>query len=150
MIDPANEAIAAKLNEMADLLEQQQADGYRVTAYRHAARTVATLERSIEAIVREGGVAGLVKLPGIGRGIGAAIVEMMTTGRWAQLDRLAGLLEPEQLFRTIPGIGPELAERIHDELHIDTLEGLELAAHDGRLEQVPGIGPRRAAAIPRP
>jgi DNA polymerase/3'-5' exonuclease PolX len=132
---------------MADLLEQQQADGYRVTAYRRAARTVATLERSIEAIVREGGVAGLVKLPGIGRGIGAAIVEMMTTGRWAQLDRLAGLLEPEQLFRTIPGIGPELAERIHDELHIDTLEGLELAAHDGRLEQVPGIGPRRAAAI---
>jgi hypothetical protein len=147
MIDAANEAISAKLAEMADLLEQQQADGFRVAAYRRAAGTLAELERPIEDIVREAGVAGLVELPGIGRGIGAAIVEMVTTGRWAQLDRLAGSLEPEQLFRTIPGIGPQLAQKIHDELHIETLEGLELAAHDGRLEGVPGIGARRAAAI---
>ena len=40
-----------------------------------------------------------------------------------------------------------LSERIHDELHLDTLEALEVAAHDGRLDQVPGIGARRAAAI---
>ena len=124
MIDATNETIAGKLAEMADLLEQQQADGYRVAAYRRATRTLAELERPIEEIVREMGLTGLVELPGIGRGIGAAIVEMVTTGRWAQLDRLAGSLEPEQLFRTIPGIGPQLAERIHDELHIETLEGL--------------------------
>lgn len=147
MIDAANETIAAKLGEMADLLEQQQADGFRVAAYRRAARTLAELNRPVEQIVRKSGVAGLVELPGIGRGIGAAIVEMVTSGRWAQLDRLAGSLEPEQLFRTIPSIGPELAERIHDELHIETLEDLELAAHDGRLDQVPGIGSRRVAAI---
>jgi len=47
----------------------------------------------------------------------------------------------------VPGLGHRLAERIHEELHIDTLEALELAAHDGRLESVPGVGPRRAAAI---
>lgn len=147
MIDTANQTIASKLLEMADLLEQQEADGYRVAAYRRAARTIAELDRPVDEIVREGGVQGLVELPGIGRGIGTAIMEMVTTGRWAQLDRLAGSLEPEQLFRTVPGIGPQLAERIHDELHIETLEALEIAAHDGRLDAVPGLGARRVAAI---
>jgi hypothetical protein len=52
-----------------------------------------------------------------------------------------------QLLTAVPGLGHRLAERIHEELHVDTLEGLELAAHDGRLESVPGVGPRRAAAI---
>jgi hypothetical protein len=56
-------------------------------------------------------------------------------------------LQPEQLFQTLPGIGPELAARIHGELHIDTLEALELAAHDGRLAKVPGLGHRRVAGI---
>jgi putative hydrolase len=47
----------------------------------------------------------------------------------------------------VPSIGPKLAGRIHDELDVETLEGLERAAHDGRLEQVEGIGSNRAAAI---
>lgn len=147
MTNFVNETIAAKLNEMADILEQQQADGYRIAAYRRASSTITSLEKPLAIIVREAGLRGLVELPGIGRGIGAAIVEMVTTGRWAQLDRLSGTLEPEKLFRTIPGIGAELAERIHDELHVETLEALELAAHDGRLDQVHGIGARRVAAI---
>lgn len=57
------------------------------------------------------------------------------------------MLEPERLFRTIPGIGPKLASRLHEELEAETLEQLEAAAHDGRLEQATGIGPRRASAI---
>jgi putative hydrolase len=132
---------------MADVLESQRANGFRVAAYRTAARTLDGLETPVESIVREKGLPGLMELPGIGRGIGAAIIEMLNTGRWAQLDRLEGTLEPRQLFRTVPGVGPELSERIFEALHIDTLEALELAAHDGRLEQVPGIGERRAAAI---
>jgi DNA uptake protein ComE-like DNA-binding protein len=52
-------------------------------------------------------------LPGIGRGIAMAIMEMLSTGRWSQLERLRGSLQPEQLFQTLPGIGPELAARIH-------------------------------------
>ena len=56
-----------------------------------------------------------MELPGIGRGIGAAIVEIVNTGSWSQLDRLCGTLEPEKLFQTIPGIGPALAAEIHDE-----------------------------------
>ncbi|MBI1958101.1 MAG: hypothetical protein HYS36_02610 [Candidatus Rokubacteria bacterium] len=86
-------------------------------------------------------------LPGIGTGIAAAIEEMLRTGRWSQLERLRGTLDPEALSRAIPGVGPALARRIHEALHVDTLEALEVAAHDGRLASVSGIGPRRAAMI---
>jgi putative hydrolase len=50
-------------------------------------------------------------------------------------------------LRTVPGVGPVLARRIHDVLHVDSLPALEIAAHDGRLAALPGIGSRRAAAI---
>lgn len=142
-----NAAIAGKLRELADILEQQQADGFRVTAYRRAADTLVSLSEPVENILDEQGLQGLTALPGIGRSIASAIAEMLRTGQWAQLERLRGSVEPVRLFRTIPGIGPELAERISDELHVDTLEALELAAHDGRLEKVPGLGPRRAEIV---
>jgi DNA polymerase (family X) len=147
MTIPSNALLADKLREMADILEVQNEDGYRIAAYRRAARTLLELQNPVDEIVRNRGLEGLVELPGIGRGIGRAIAEIVTTGRWAQLDRLTGALEPEQLFKTIPGIGPELAARIHNELNADTLEQLEQAAHDGRLEDVPGVGARRALAI---
>jgi hypothetical protein len=147
MVAPVNSTVADKLREMAGVLEQQEADGFRITAYRRAANTLESLEPSVEEIVQSDGLPGLLELPGIGRGIGLAIMEMVTTGRWSQLERLQGSLQPEQLFQTLPGIGPELATRIHGELHVDTLEALELAAHDGRLATVSGIGHRRAAAI---
>jgi hypothetical protein len=142
-----NAAIASKLHEMADVLDQQHAGSYRINAYRRAARSIEQHEGSVEDMVHSGGLKALTEIPGIGRGIGSAIIEMVTSGRWAQLERLSGTLEPELLFRTIPGIGPDLARRVHDDLHVDSLEALEVAAHDGRLEKIPGIGARRAAAI---
>jgi DNA polymerase (family X) len=145
--DGTNDAVAEKLREMADLLAVQQEDGFRVSAYRRAAQTLNELSRPITTIVSEEGLDGLIALPGIGHGIAAAIVEMLNTGRWSQLERLTGQTEPEELFQTIPSIGPITAARIHDELHIDTLEQLEQAAHDGRLAQVTGIGDRRSAFI---
>lgn len=147
MIIQENIELATKLRQMADLLAAQRADGFRIAAYRRAAETIDTLETPVAELLARDGPSGLVALPAIGRGIASAIVEMLDTGRWAALDRLTGELEPEQLFQTIPGIGPNLARRIHEELHIDTIEALELAAHDGRLEAVSGIGARRAAAI---
>jgi Holliday junction resolvasome RuvABC DNA-binding subunit len=147
MPDALNDTIAGKLREMADLLEQQQADGFRITAYRRAAATVESLAPPIGDVARADGFDGLMALPGIGRGIAMAIMEMLSTGRWSQLERLRGALQPEQLFQTLPGIGPELAARMHGELHVDTLEALELAAHDGRLARVPGLGHRRVAGI---
>jgi len=147
MTTPLNQQIAMKLSQAADLLEQQAANPFRVSAYRHASETVSRLERDIGELARAEGADGLVKLPGIGTGIASAIQELLDTGRWAQLERLRGTLDPAQLFRTVPGIGPKLAEQIHDSLHIDTLEALEAAAYDGRLEGVPGVGRRRGTAI---
>lgn len=147
MSQSTNQWIAEKLDEMAALLEVQHEDGYRVAAYRRAARAIQSLDRPIDDIARDKGIKGLVALPTIGRGIAAAIVEMVTTGRWAQLERLTGTLDPQSLFQTIPGIGPALARRIHDTLHAETLAELEQAAHDGRLADVPGVGLRRAAAV---
>lgn len=147
MSDWDNEAIAAKLREMADLLEQQQANPFRVGAYRRAARTVSGHAKSVRDVAFEQGPAGLDDLPGIGRGIALAIEELIHTGRWRQLERLQGELDAEQTFQSVPGIGPELARRIHSALEVDSLAELETAAHDGRLQQVPGIGPRRTRMI---
>jgi Holliday junction resolvasome RuvABC DNA-binding subunit len=139
---------ADRLREAADLLEAQGANQYRVAAYRKAADSITGMgPAAIAAIVEREGVDGLDNLPHVGRGIAAAIVEMVRTGHWSQLERLRGTADPVQLLTVVPGLGHRLAERIHEELHVDTLEGLELAAHDGRLENVPGVGPRRAATI---
>jgi DNA polymerase (family 10) len=145
--DVLNQQVAERLREAAELLEQQQANPFRVSAYRRAAETVAGLREDVAAFVEHEGIEGLDGLPGIGPVLAQAIAQMVRTGRWAQLERLRGAAAPEQLFRSIPGLGPELAQRIHDHLDIDTLEALELAAHDGRLERVPGIGPRRSAML---
>jgi hypothetical protein len=142
-----NEQIARKLKELADLLEEQKASNFRVNAYRRAADTVLFLDRDVQDVVEQEGLDGLVALPYIGEGIGRGIIEMVRTGRWTQLERLRGTLEPTRLFCTLPGIGPQLARRIYNTLSVDSLEALEMAAHDGRLEEVPGIGRRRVDVI---
>jgi DNA polymerase/3'-5' exonuclease PolX len=135
------------MNKAASLLEHQGANPFRVNAYLRAAETLRNLKDDVSAILRSKGLQGLTALPGIGPAIGAAIVEMVRTGRWSQLERLRGSLDPEALFAKVPGVGPALARRIIDALHLDTLEALEAAVHDGRLAKVHGFGPRRLAMI---
>lgn len=142
-----NQQIAAQLRETSDLLRSQGANPFRVGAYRRAADTIAQLDRPLREVFDAKGRAGLQALPGIGSGIASAIAEMLVTGSWSQLARLRGSSDPEALFRTVPGIGEELAHALHRVLQVDTLEELENAAHDGRLEAVRGVGARRAAAI---
>lgn len=142
-----NQEVAAKLREAADLLALQGANPFRVNAFRRAAATILQMPRDIREVVEAEGPTGVVAIPNIGRGIASAIIEIVATGRWGRLDRLRGELDAGRLFQSVPSIGPTLAERIHDTLHIDSLEELEVAAHDGRLEAVPGIGRRRVAAI---
>jgi DNA polymerase (family 10) len=141
-----NQQIADKLRELAALLEAQGANPFRAGAYRKAADTIARLTRPARETFDAEGVAGLDALPHIGKGIATAIAEILITGRWNQLERLRGTLDPVELYRSVPGIGPQFAQRVHEELHVDTLQALEAAAHDGRLESVAGVGARRAAA----
>lgn len=136
-----NREIADTLEELAELLDAQGANPFRVKAYRAAARVIAGWPEPVA------GVADVAALPGVGPGIAAAVHELVTTGRLRRLERAQGELSPESLFTTVPGIGAGLARRVHEDLGCETLEDLELAAHDGRLENVPGFGPRRAAAV---
>jgi len=142
-----NEEIADLLERVADLLEAQHADRYRVRAYRRGAATVRGLERPVREVLKREGRKGLEELPDIGKSLAASIEEYLHTRRLGLLDRLEGQVSPEDLFTTLPGVGEELARRIHDVLHVETLEDLEVAAHDGRLAEVPGVGPRRVRAI---
>jgi putative hydrolase len=142
-----NPIIAERLREIAALLEQQRANPYRIAAYRKAADTVDSMPQQLSVLFRTRGLDGLAALPAVGPQIARAIAQMLRTGRWPQLDRLRGELDPEALFSTVPGIGPRLAHLVMETLHVDSLEGLEMAAHDGRLARVPRFGPRRLAMV---
>lgn len=147
MTSSINQTVIDQLLEIADLLEQQQANPFRVNAYRRAAETILSLDTDLSTLVENKGTEGLTSLAHIGSGIATTIYEIVATGRCSRLQGLRGTLEPEKLFQTIPGVGPELAKHIHNELQVDSLESLELAAYDGRLEHVEGVGQRRAALI---
>lgn len=142
-----NHVLAERLREAAALLEQQNANPYIISAYRRAADTLASLGEDVRVIFQTKGYEGLVALPAVGPQIARALIQMLQTGRWGQLDRLRGTVDPEALFSSVPGIGTRLARLVMDSLHIDSLEGLEIAAHNGRLEKVPQFGPRRVAMV---
>jgi len=144
---PTNPEIAALLRETADLLEAQEANVFRVRAYRRAAETVEQSTRPLTDILEEGGPEALIPIPSIGSGIAHAIAEFVETGHLRVLERLRGRSDPIALLTTIPGLGPALAERIYHDLGVGSLEDLELAAHDGRLAAVEGMGPRRVATV---
>ncbi len=86
-------------------------------------------------------------LPHIGEGIAAVIDDYISTGKSALLADLEAHVSPEMVFARVPGIGPTLAKRIVDKLHIQTLPELAEAAQDGRLATVRGFGSRRVEAV---
>jgi putative hydrolase len=142
-----NEKAARIFRDCARILRQQHANPFRVNAYLRAAQTLESLSEDARDILHDQGNDGLRQLPFIGRGLASSIAEIARTGRLSQLDRLHGEAEPEIVFQTVPGVGPSTARAIHESLHVETLEALEVAAHDGRLATLRGIGPRRVAAI---
>lgn len=146
-VSSSNGSVAAKLEEVAQLFDDQKANSFRVAAYKRAAATIRDLDRPLEEIVQKEGLAGLDKLTGVGETIARLVHQMVTTGRLPMLDRLRGESDPITLLRTVPGIGKVMAERAHDELGIATLEELEVAAHDGRLAKVLRLGEKRIAGI---
>lgn len=144
---PSNVDIADALDRIADLLEVQDANKFRVGAYRYAAWQIRTQNKEMATLVFSKDDSQLEEVSGVGKGIAAIIREFVRFGRIGLLDRLEGEMTPEYLFRSLPTIGDKLAQRIYHHLDIETLEELEIAALTGELQKVPGIGPRRAGAI---
>jgi Holliday junction resolvasome RuvABC DNA-binding subunit len=144
---PTNAEIADVLQRIADLLEVQDANPHRVRAYRSGADRVRGTDESLAKMVRSGDGEALKELPDIGQGLARVITRYVHTGRSDVLDRLQGEVSPEKLFTQVPGVGQVLAERIVGQLGASTLEELELAAHDGRLAEVEGFGPKRVQSV---
>jgi len=142
-----NVDIAGRLDEVANIFAEQGANRFRVQAYRRAGNVLRRLSRSVADIFREQGIEGLEQIPGIGACIARAIRDILLHGRLAMLDRLRGEADPIAILATAPGIGKVYAWRLHDDLGIESLEELEIAAHDGQLEHYPGIGAKRLAGI---
>ena len=141
-----NADIAGVFDEIADLLEIQEANPFRVRAYRNAARTVENLSLDLAGAVGSG--QPLPKLPGIGPDLAAKIGEIVRTGTCSLLVRLrkelpAGVTE---LLR-VPGLGPKRVKALYRDLEVKTLPQLLRAAEQGRIRELQGFGPARETQI---
>lgn len=141
-----NADIAAAFEQIADLLELQNANPFRVRAYRNAARIVGELKLDLAATIAAG--RPLPKLPGIGADLEAKLREFATTGRIGALERLkkevpAGVVE----LLKLPGLGPKRVRALYEELHVHTAPQLLRAARDGRIRALPGFGAKTEQRI---
>jgi DNA polymerase (family 10) len=141
-----NEDIAIIFDEMADLLEIEDANPFRVRAYRNAARNIRGLGRDLGEMVAEG--EDLTRLPGIGKDLAAKIVEILATGHAKALDKLHKEVPASlEALLKIPGLGPKRVKVLYQDLHIKTLKQLENAARRGKLSALPGFGAKTEQRI---
>jgi DNA polymerase (family 10) len=141
-----NADIAAAFRRLADLLEIEGENPFRVRAYRNAAATVGGLPRDAAAMLADG--ADLSELPGIGDDLAGKIAEMVETGSLHLLEEIETRVPPGLSDMTrIPGLGPRRVKAIHQALGIDDIETLERAARNGRLRTLPGFGAKTEAKI---
>jgi DNA polymerase (family X) len=139
MMPVHNADIAAIFDEIADLLEIESANPFRVRAYRNAARTLRDLKREVAAMIAER--EDVTELPGIGEDLASKIKEIVETGTAAMLEEhrqnvpatLTNLLK-------IPGLGPKRVQVLYHKLGIRTLEDLRNAAQGGRVRTLQGFG----------
>ena len=147
LLPPSNEAIANALEEVAGMLEERDANPHRVQAYLIAAEGVRAWNEPLAEQLASGGSEALQAVPGVGERLASRIAGFVETGQLSLTRQLRSEVSPAALFARVTGIGSELARRIHDTLGIETLEELEIAAHDGRLAEVEGFGPGRVRAV---
>lgn len=141
-----NSDVAEIFNEVADLLEIEGANEYRVRAYRRAARTISSLAKSVSEMVEAG--EDLTELPGIGEDLAGKIVEIVRTGDLKQLEELEGQTPPELAdMLDISGLGPKRVQTIYRELGVTTLEKLEEAARQGGIRELHGVGEKTERKI---
>ncbi|SON56350.1 DNA polymerase/3'-5' exonuclease PolX [Hartmannibacter diazotrophicus] len=141
-----NADIAALFQRMADLLDIEGANPFRVRAYRRAAATIGELPESVASLIERG--EPLETLPAIGDDLAEKIVEIVRTGRLKALEEVEART-PSTLaaLTAIPGLGPKRVHALHQELGIRTLADLEAAAKAGRLRDLPKFGAAIEAKI---
>ncbi len=135
-----NAEIASQLNTVADLLDIEGANPFRVRAYRRAARMLGALPRSVADMLAAG--EDLDALPGIGKDLAGKIASIVRGGHLPLLDELARELPPGiTTLLALPGLGPKRVHVLHDTLGIETVDQLAAAAKAGKLRELPGFGP---------
>jgi DNA polymerase (family X) len=142
-----NADIAAVFDHVADLLEYQGGNVFRVRAYRNAARMIGGMVESL-ASVRAAPGRALTDLEGIGGDLAGKIEALLDTGKLPLLAELEQKV-PAVVFELmrVPGLGPKKVKLLVDELGIDSLDALEQACRDGRVQEVKGFGAKTQAAI---
>lgn len=141
-----NVEIAEKLGKLADLLEIEGANAFRIRAYRNAVRLVENLPRSVADMVAAN--EDLSELPGIGEALALKLKEIVTTGHLTALEKEEKQLPPTigDLMK-IPSIGPRRVHEMYDKLKIADLKALEKAVREGRLRTLDGFGEKTEAKI---
>ncbi len=137
--------IAACFNEMADLLEYQGENRFRIRAYRRAAQNLETFSGDLERLADDG---RLTELSGIGEDLSAKITEYLATGRMVALERLKRSIPRGVLdLLEVPGVGPSTARQLTGRLRISTIRQLEQAARAHRLRTLPGFQAKKEENI---
>lgn len=141
-----NAEIAARLNEIADLLEIEAGNPFRIRAYRRAARLVGELPRPVSEMLEAG--EDLAGLPGIGEDLAGKIAALARGEHLPMLDELERRTPPGiTALLALPGLGPRRVRQLHETLGVDSLPGLAAALRAGSLRRVPGFGPGIEAAL---
>ena len=141
-----NRQIAQILFETADLLEVSAADSFRIRSYRRAAEAVESSTVAVGPLANE--PKKLLEIPGIGKGMAANILQMERTGKLALREELLARYKPSMLeLLRLPGMGPKTVALFWDALRIASIDELEAAAREGRLEGLPRCGPKQVAKI---
>ena len=142
-----NAHIAAQFDLLADLLEFQGANSFRVRAYRNAARTIGELSEPISRIVEDSS-RKLTDIEGIGKDLAEKCQVLVETGRLPQLEELQRKIPQSVLaMLRIPGLGPKKAAVIYKELNISTLDDLKQACLDERIRTLKGFAAKTEATI---
>ena len=134
-----NRDIAAKFDELADLLEIEGANAFRVRAYRNAARTIRDLPQTVAQLVRED--ADLTELPGIGEDLARKTREVVETGELSALQKVVQSV-PESLIEVmgVAGLGPKRVKTLYVQLGVKDVDGLKQAAQAGKIQTLSGFG----------
>ncbi|WP_199030480.1 DNA polymerase/3'-5' exonuclease PolX [Ralstonia sp. ASV6] len=134
-----NQTIATVFNEIADLLEVEDANPFRVRAYRNAARVIDGMAEGVDVMLARG--ADLTELPGIGTDLAAKMREIVETGTCSMLVRVRGEV-PQSMVQLLqlPGLGPKRARMLQHELGITTLDDLAKAATTHQIRALHGFG----------